>query len=712
LTQGELYKTLAQWRTLTSQDLNSNIAPIPVSSVDDIYFYYNETLVEKTIEIPQPSLDMYGVRYTTGVTLQPFTSIILLRDGTNHYISSSGSDSNDGLTAGTTWKTISKVNSHTFVSGDQIRFKSGDSFYGNLTINQSGSTNKPIIYTSYGSGLEPIITGLSGITQWTNLSGNIWESTNAVSTLDYLNIVTVGDVNTPMGRTPNVDQVYIFESHDDALSAITCSGLTGTPDWTGAEVVIRKEGWVWQVATVTSQSGSTIYYADKQPGIYVPRADNCGFFFQADPKTLTEQNDWYYNTSTKKLQMYSVGSPANVKVPTLNSLVTMYNKDYVEFDNIHFNGSNKWSVFINTSDYVKVTNCVIDKIGLYGVITYADNYTLIDNNTFNDCNHVAINSGGGSSTSIITNNIITNTYMIQGIGESVYPLGSICISSNNTLVQYNNIDMSGYNGIIASSSSIQTGIIKNNFINNSMQKLSDGGGIYTAGYHTDLLIEENIILNSLGYPLGAPGNYVGAKGIYLDIHAQNITARNNTVSGCNEAGISMSCWNVNNTFQGNILFDNKRNMDITNLSSASWSGTTNSNIVSGNTFVTKHSGDTVAKFQSLFINDIENFFSNIDYNTYARPINDTSTIFYYQPSIVGPNSHQPLSVWKTFIGQDTNSIASPYTIVSENDVYLAYNENKTTSVISLPFTSKDLSGNIYTSNITLQPFSSKVLFKN
>ena len=42
------------------------------------------------------------------------------------YVSASGSDSNDGLSASTAWKTISKVNAASYISGDQILFHGGD----------------------------------------------------------------------------------------------------------------------------------------------------------------------------------------------------------------------------------------------------------------------------------------------------------------------------------------------------------------------------------------------------------------------------------------------------------------------------------------------------------------------------------------------------------------------------------------------------------
>lgn len=635
-----------------------------------------------------------------------------------YYVSTTdGNDSNctglststyiSGVAQSCPFKTLTKLNTKTLSPGDNVLFKKGDTFYGSITITQSGTASNPITFSSYGSGAQPIISGFADITAWTNQGGNIWESTNAVSTLSNLNIVIVDGVNTPMGRTPNLDNVYLFQTHD-ANNSITSNNLNGTPNWTGAEVVIRKEGWVWQVSNVTSQAGGTVFYTDKQPGIYTPNTNNSGFFFQNDIRTLDAQNEWYYNPTTKKLSIYSIGQPSNVKVPILDSLVSMYNKDYIIFDDLHFTGANKWAVFINTADYVTVSNSTIDKIGWYGITTYADNYSSINGNIFNDCNHVAVNSGGGSSNNItITNNNISNTYMIQGIGGTVYPLGAIAISSNNALVRYNNIDYSGYNGIIIST---QTATIKNNFINHSMQKLSDGGGIYTGGSRTNILIEENIILNSLGYPLGAPNNYVGAKGIYLDKGSSNVTVRNSLVAG-GEVGLSMSSYNVNNIFDGNTSFNNIRNLDITNFFGEY--GVTHSNVVTNNKFITKSRTGNVAKFQSSYANDIETFFSNINNNIYARPLNDTDTIFFYQPNITVPKNFQPLSYWQSFSGQDSNSKKSPVAVSSESDIFFDYNATQSSKTASLLWAAVDISGNKQAAgNIVIPPYGSAIYLKD
>ncbi|NCT54999.1 right-handed parallel beta-helix repeat-containing protein, partial [Candidatus Falkowbacteria bacterium] len=133
-----------------------------------------------------------------------------LANATTYYVSSSGNDSNNGTSINTPWQTLTKVSNTDLLPGDEIQFKKGDIFYGSLTIKSSGVEGNPITYGSYGSGNKPMITGFTDVTDWTNKGNNIWESTEAVSTIDTMNIVVINDANTPMGRTPNLGGYYYF----------------------------------------------------------------------------------------------------------------------------------------------------------------------------------------------------------------------------------------------------------------------------------------------------------------------------------------------------------------------------------------------------------------------------------------------------------------------------------------------------------------------
>ncbi|GAB1308907.1 hypothetical protein KH5_15900 [Urechidicola sp. KH5] len=70
-----------------------------------------------------------------------------------------GSDTNDGKSASTPWKTIAKINNLQLLPGDEILFKSGQEFFGKLIPSASGVDGNPIKIGSYGGSDRPTING-------------------------------------------------------------------------------------------------------------------------------------------------------------------------------------------------------------------------------------------------------------------------------------------------------------------------------------------------------------------------------------------------------------------------------------------------------------------------------------------------------------------------------------------------------------------------
>lgn len=68
-----------------------------------------------------------------------------------YYISAAGNDANTG-TKKAPFKTLDKINTLRLVAGDTVYFRSGQVFNGSLMLADTrGTSNKPIVFTSYGS---------------------------------------------------------------------------------------------------------------------------------------------------------------------------------------------------------------------------------------------------------------------------------------------------------------------------------------------------------------------------------------------------------------------------------------------------------------------------------------------------------------------------------------------------------------------------------
>ncbi len=72
-----------------------------------------------------------------------------------------GNDANSGHSPNAAWKTIQKVNATILPEGYQVLFKRGCTWYETLQITSSGTSARPIVYTSYGPFElpQPVIDG-------------------------------------------------------------------------------------------------------------------------------------------------------------------------------------------------------------------------------------------------------------------------------------------------------------------------------------------------------------------------------------------------------------------------------------------------------------------------------------------------------------------------------------------------------------------------
>jgi hypothetical protein len=89
-------------------------------------------------------------------SIMVFAILVTSLQATEYYISSSGDDSNPGNSE-QPWKTLIKVNAHSFQPGDVIYFERGSKYHGGLFIDDSGNSEKPITFTAYGVGRSPYI---------------------------------------------------------------------------------------------------------------------------------------------------------------------------------------------------------------------------------------------------------------------------------------------------------------------------------------------------------------------------------------------------------------------------------------------------------------------------------------------------------------------------------------------------------------------------
>lgn len=617
---------------------------------------------------------------------------------TDYYISSSGNDSNNGLSESSAWRSISKVNStfSSFQPGDRILFRRGDTFYGTLKITKSGISGSPITISCYGAGNIPILTGFTTISNWIYEGNNIYSK--IISSESPTNMVTVNNINTGMGRFPN-SGFLTYESCDNVNYTITDIGLSDRVNWRGAEAVIRKNDWNIERCIIRIHSGDKLDYDNL--GTTSGATPNYGYFIQNDLRTLDMNNEWYHDFSTGKFYVYGDPSVKVLKVATLNYIIYNSGCDFITIENLSFEGSIVNAIYF-TGNYVDNTiiqNCVINYSGSDGIsMVNSCRQSLVNNNTIKNSSASGIKIWNGYNN-IITNNKISNSGIINGASYIAYRAGGIyCEFETNILIQNNHVEYSANNGIFYRGNG---GKIKNNLVNYSVLNVNDGGGIYTGNSQfTGRVIEGNIVMNSIGNYVGTPTNRIIARGIYLDEYATDIDIINNIVFNCNEAGIMLhKAYNI--VIENNTTFNNSYGILLQNSSGSNIRNITMNN----NIFFAKAATQHSMRFISV-ADDIRSF-GTAKNNYYARPIDDDDIIYTYEPS-TGSN-YRTLASWQSFTGQDLNSHKSPITLTDTSRIDFYYNASTSNRVITLPQPMIDVKGTKYSTSITLLPYTSAVL---
>lgn len=618
-------------------------------------------------------------------------------NATNYYVSNSGSDGNDGLTAGTAWQTIAKVNGSSFNAGDSILFKRGDSWNESFRLANSGSVGSPIVVGAYGTGNKPIITGFQTV-NLTDHVGNIWSGimTDSLSN----NTVLVNGKIQAKGRYPNATDInggYFTLTGSTTSYLVTSSGT----DYTDKEIVVRASAWNMTVDTVSSQSGDTLWLKSNLP--YSPSSWGVnGYFFQNDSTFLDVRGEWSYNASSRRLSVYydSTSCPL-VKKSVIDTLV-LVKRDYITFDNISFEGANKVGIELDTSRHVTVQNCTINNSGAIGILGKKSAYASVLNDTIQNTLSNAIHLWAIPSSALvdtcnyatITGNYVKNSGIYPGMGlnQNEKYMG-IYVVGHSARIENNQVDSSGYIGICFFSDSAS---VKNNYVTNFCFVNDDGGGIYTyaitTGYSNGALIKNNIVRGGIGAQNGK-GWPAEAVGIYLDGVTKNVTVDSNSVSNCAYGGIYLH-QSDSNVVRANNIFNGVGQGLL-------YSGTDGYFSAGGNQTKRNAIYSSSSLWYAMY-RESGNNVGTIDSNYYSCPTNESG--------LLRLNSTQyGLAGWQTATSKDTFSKATPIGILGNAPVFY-YNPTLSDSTITFSGQKVSLRGDYYNGSITLHPFTSAILY--
>jgi hypothetical protein len=182
----------------------------------------------------------------SGLVLALFGMSILSAHAAVYYVDSgAGSDSNDGLSQSTPWKTLAKVNGAALLPGDSVLFNRGGQWRGSLQTKPGSAAGGKIHYAAYGAGSKPLLLGsiaLHTAGDWveTASGSHIWESQVPVIGGERLQAVATGTYSAASGGASYATFSSDTQNHSAGAAASVKVSFSATQSTNAGDVQIFK----------------------------------------------------------------------------------------------------------------------------------------------------------------------------------------------------------------------------------------------------------------------------------------------------------------------------------------------------------------------------------------------------------------------------------------------------------------------------------------
>ena len=682
---------------------------------------------------------------------------------TTYYVSSStGNDNNNGLSEGTPFATIGKVNTLNLWSGDRVLFKCGDVWLAEqLILSKSGTEAAPIEFNSYPAGCanKPSLSGSRPIGGWVLDAGNVYHADLPAGEFPLgINQLFRNGQRLTLGRWPDIDAPnggYAFvEAHNAGGSQITDNELPTAIDWSGAIVHIKNIRWSMLDRQVTSSSGHTLFL-NQGLSCLISGWTNCtgwGYFINNHRNTLDQDGEWFYNNNTRRVYLYSTGGfPADVEgsviqeegITLRHGGVMLSNGDataYVILDNLEiknwFNHGIGTPGGMNNDIYHHLTirNVTIKDVDAAGVNLSSwlerpsngrkglrgGHHLVFSNDVIDGANDFGITGYFAEST--FEENTIENIALIKNLGKSGMGCGltsnectengdglrirmyDVLDSGYGNTLRHNRFEKIGYNGVDIFGPETT---LEENFITQACYSKADCGGVRTFGdtslsatgvYNIHLI--NNIIVDIPGNVDGCHASRAAfGMGLYIDNYSRDVETIGNTVIDTTATGILYQ--RSTGQITGNTVYNASSGTEYSahiDLGASETRVTISNNVLYG----------LKSNAWTLYAYTLNNILAS-DFNYLFHP-------YVNQHIAYGPSwTRRTFAQWQAYSGQDSHSKTNWFT-QSAGDAsrglvfYNATQDSQTFDLGSRQYL--DLDQQPVTGMLTLQPFTSRVLVDN
>lgn len=588
------------------------------------------------------------------------------------------------------WNTLYAV----ATAGDTFYMNRGDVFPIEMVANSFGSAGNPIVVKPYGTGADPVVGGLTTLSGWTNVSGNVWE---VPYTGSWLNLAVYNGALMTQARTPNLTTGYFIPTSINQTS-ITDAAHAGMVT-TGTKIAARTSAYTIDSAHVTGVSSGVISVSPSftyNPAII---GGDGWMIMNNTPDTTGEWQD-----TLGQVRVYSVGSPSGTWQAPAEDTLLLDEGGYQEWDSIDFRGGNKANVILafQANANIAFKGC-ISEYGIDGYQFRSDGaVTIIGGQVQHLTNDGKMKVNANNYNEYDSGFTVYDIGMLPGMGrqgnqQPVYA-GWVGGDSASTVVNLV-VDSTGAAGIINYGSGFK---VNYNSIRFWCQILEDQAAVYT-WMTSGTLARWREIFGNYAHAGGSAMSHNGSAldmsasgvGIYLDNYSYMDSVAGNTIDGSNSTALYDH--GPTNVFTGNLTYNSGFAAFLAYELSAG--PTITGLIVTGNSF-NAISSSTYLMYLETANNDIAIFgtFNNNAFN------HQNATSAFYKKDNTGAGSSMNFATWKsTYSGYESTSA------FAQNTLSLAGNLGFSTQAFALPGVYKDLNGKIYYNKITLPQLSGKLL---
>jgi parallel beta-helix repeat protein len=646
-----------------------------------------------------------------------------------YYVSNNGDDISLGTSPRQAFKTLAKIG-EVLTDGDEIYLERGSVFYESLAIDRNN-----IAIAGFGYGEQAIISGAKTIEgTWEKQAWNLWELELADKPSRVYGIKRNGK-QLPLGRYPEkTTSPYsgYFSRYDKLLeNGLVDANLLAADNFVEAEVALLPNRWYLEIYKIAAQTDSSLIFTENLEENY--HAKDCGYFFIHSPLVCDEEGEWGYNSTTGKLFLNTESNPnySRFITPGTPNLIQLTNCSGISISEIQLEYAANKAIAIDSCENITINGCTINDGGR---AVFAQNSPKV---TVQDCTISNMYMSGivmlKSNEAKISNNDIENIGTqgpVHENGDQMWHFTGIYGGgSSNGLIELNRVVHCGYSAVNYAG---KNNIIRKNYIDAFNELIDDGGGIYMHGgtkgnQCAGTVIEQNIVVNSMGNPGGGPTLWgkpnSASSGIYIDDKQSGITVRNNIVAHITHYGIFFK-GNAAAPFRSDCIIEN--NILFNCETETHFEGTFRGydHFFDGAAFRNNQIWDIDRTVPVNSEADIDFYWENGDKEAISMRSTNEKRLWDidFSGNTIVTTKNKTISYQQQLMNEDEFNASKVSTdleiiILSEKKAkatLLLYNKGRETKEFRLSpeISYLDLSGNKYREKVSLEPFTGLVLMED